>query len=44
MDEKRNAYKILVGKREGKDRLKNSGFDGRSVVCVCVCVVQNRVG
>jgi hypothetical protein len=29
MGEGRNLYRVLVGKPEGKDRLKDQGVDGR---------------
>jgi hypothetical protein len=29
MEEGRNVYRVLVGKPEGKDHLKDQGVDGR---------------
>jgi len=32
MEEKRNAYEVLVGKPEGKKHLQDPGIDGRMIL------------
>jgi hypothetical protein len=32
MGERRNVYRVLVGKPEGRDHLKNPGVDGRIIL------------
>jgi hypothetical protein len=32
LGEKRGAYRVLVGKREGKNRLKDLGLNGRIIL------------
>jgi hypothetical protein len=44
MEEEKNAYRVLVGKSEGKGPLGNHGVDGKMLLNYIIIVLKNRVG